>query len=256
MPLLAIRNLHAEAAGKPILRGLEFEVELGQVCALMGPNGSGKSTLANVLAGRPDIAVTAGEILYDGRDLRALPPEERARAGLFLGFQHPIEIPGVSNTYFLRAALNALRKHRGQEPLDPMDFMVLVKEKAKTLGLPLELLARSVNEGFSGGEKKRNEILQMSLLEPRLAVLDEIDSGLDIDALREVAAAVQGLRGPERAILAITHHQRFLEYLVPDRVFVLSGGVIVATGDKSLAVELERRGYGWAAARPAPSEGA
>lgn len=256
MPLLAIRNLHAEAAGKPILRGLDLEVELGQVCALMGPNGSGKSTLANVLAGRPDIAVTAGEILYDGRDLRALPPEERARAGLFLGFQHPIEIPGVSNTYFLRAALNALRKHRGQEPLDPMDFMVLVKEKAKTLGLPLELLARSVNEGFSGGEKKRNEILQMSLLEPRLAVLDEIDSGLDIDALREVAAAVQGLRGPERAILAITHHQRFLEHLVPDRVFVLSGGVIVATGDKSLAVELERRGYGWAAARPAPSEGA
>ena len=256
MPLLSIKNLHAEAAGKPILRGLDLEVELGQVCAIMGPNGSGKSTLANVLAGRPDITVTAGEILYEGRDLRSLAPEERARAGLFLGFQHPVEIPGVANTYFLRAALNAIRKHRGEEPLDPMDFMALVKQKAQALGLSPDLLARPVNEGFSGGEKKRNEILQMSVLEPRLAVLDETDSGLDIDALREVAGAVQALRGPARAIVAITHHQRLLEYLVPDRVFVLSGGAIVASGDKSLAVELERHGYAWATAQPAAGEGA
>jgi len=256
MLLLSIKNLHAEAAGKPILRGLDLEVELGQVCAIMGPNGSGKSTLANVLAGRPDITVTAGEILYEGRDLRSLAPEERARAGLFLGFQHPVEIPGVANTYFLRAALNAIRKHRGDEPLDPMDFMALVKQKAQALGLSPDLLARPVNEGFSGGEKKRNEILQMSVLEPRLAVLDETDSGLDIDALREVAGAVQALRGPARAIVAITHHQRLLEYLVPDRVFVLSGGAIVASGDKSLAVELERHGYAWATAKPAAGAGA
>jgi Fe-S cluster assembly ATP-binding protein len=249
MPMLSIKNLHAEAAGKPILRGLDLEVDAGQVCAIMGPNGSGKSTLANVLAGRPGITVTAGEILYEGRDLRALLPEDRARAGIFLGFQYPVEIPGVANTYFLRAALNAVRKHRGEEALDPMDFMTLVKRKATSLGLPPDLLSRPVNEGFSGGEKKRNEILQMSVLEPRLAILDETDSGLDIDALREVAAAVQALRDPARAIVAITHHQRLLEYLVPDRVFVLSGGVIVASGDRSLAVELEKHGYGWAAAK-------
>jgi Fe-S cluster assembly ATP-binding protein len=246
MALLQIKNLHAEAAGKPILRGLDLEVEAGQVCAIMGPNGSGKSTLANVLAGRPGVSVTAGEILYRGRDLRTLAPEERAREGIFLGFQYPVEIPGVANTYFLRAALNAVRKHRGEEPLDPMDFLALVKQKAKTLGLPAELLGRPVNDGFSGGEKKRNEILQMSVLEPRLAILDETDSGLDIDALREVARAISALRGPDRAIVAITHHQRLLDHLVPDRVYVLSGGVIVASGDKSLAVELEKHGYGWA----------
>jgi Fe-S cluster assembly ATP-binding protein len=246
MTLLSIKNLHAEAAGKPILRGLDLEVEAGEVCAIMGPNGSGKSTLANVLAGRPGITVTAGEILYQGKDLQALSPEERAREGIFLGFQYPVEIPGVANTYFLRAALNAIRKHRGEEELDPMDFLALVKKKAASLGLAPDLLGRPVNEGFSGGEKKRNEILQMSVLEPRLAVLDETDSGLDIDALREVAMAVQALRGPARAIVAITHHQRLLDHLVPDRVCVLSGGTIVASGDKSLAVELEKHGYGWA----------
>ena len=243
--MLSIRNLHAEAAGTPILRGVDLEVRTGEVCALMGPNGSGKSTLANVLAGREGITVTAGEIRYQDQDLLVLSPEERARAGIFLGFQHPVEIPGVANTYFLRAALNALRKHRGEDELDPMDFLTLVKEKAKRLGFSPELLARPVNEGFSGGEKKRNEILQMSVLEPRLAVLDETDSGLDIDALREVAEAVQALRSPARAILVITHHQRLLDYLVPDRVFVLLGGAIAASGDKSLAVAIEEHGYGW-----------
>ena len=251
MALLSIRNLHAEAAGKPILRGLDLEVEAGEVCAIMGPNGSGKSTLANVLAGREGITVTAGEILYQGRDLRTLLPEERAREGIFLGFQYPVEIPGVANTYFLRAALNAIRRHRGEAELDPMDFLALVKQKAKRIGLAPELLGRPVNEGFSGGEKKRNEILQMSLLEPRLAVLDETDSGLDIDALREIADAVQELRGPNHAIVIITHHQRLLDHLVPDRVHVLSGGRIVASGDRTLALELEKHGYGWAAGQPA-----
>jgi len=249
MAMLSIQNLHAEAAGKPgnsILRGLSLEVAAGEVAAIMGPNGSGKSTLANVLAGREGITVTAGQVLYQGKDLLALAPEERAREGIFLGFQYPVEIPGVANTYFLRAALNAIRKHRGEEELDPMDFLALVKNKAKSLGLNPELLGRPVNEGFSGGEKKRNEILQMSILEPRLAVLDETDSGLDIDALREVAAAVQALRGPTRAIVVITHHQRLLDHLVPDRVHVLSAGRIVTSGDRSLAVELEKRGYGWA----------
>ncbi len=249
MALLAIKNLHVEAGGKPILRGLSLDVEAGEVCAIMGPNGSGKSTLANVLAGRDGYVVTAGEILYQGKDLRALPPEERAREGIFLGFQHPVEIPGVANTYFLRAALNAIRKHRGEEGLDAMDFLAMVKMKAKSLGLNPDLLGRPVNEGFSGGEKKRNEILQMSVLEPRLAVLDETDSGLDIDALREVAGAVQALRHPQRAIVVITHHQRLLDYLVPDRVHVLSAGTIVTSGDKNLAVELEKNGYSWAASR-------
>ncbi len=249
MALLAIKNLHVEAGGKPILRGLSLDVEAGEVCAIMGPNGSGKSTLANVLAGRDGYVVTAGEILYQGKDLRALPPEERAREGIFLGFQHPVEIPGVANTYFLRAALNAIRKHRGEEGLDAMDFLAMVKMKAKSLGLNPDLLGRPVNEGFSGGEKKRNEILQMSVLEPRLAVLDETDSGLDIDALREVAGAVQALRHPQRAIVVITHHQRLLDYLVPDRVHVLSAGTIVTSGDKTLAVELEKNGYSWAASR-------
>jgi Fe-S cluster assembly ATP-binding protein len=254
MALLEIKNLHAAAAGKPILRGLDLTVEAGQVCAIMGPNGSGKSTLANVLAGRPGVTVTAGEVLYQGQDLLTLSPEARARAGVFLGFQYPVEIPGVANTYFLRAALNALRQHRGEEPLDPMDFLAVVKRKAQALGLPAELLGRPVNEGFSGGEKKRNEILQMSVLEPKLAVLDETDSGLDIDALREVAGAITALRGPDRAIVVITHHQRLLDNLIPDRVCVLSGGVIVATGDKSLAIELEKHGYGWAADKPLASE--
>jgi Fe-S cluster assembly ATP-binding protein len=251
MALLSIKNLYVEAAGKTILQGIDLEVDAGEVAAIMGPNGSGKSTLANLLAGRPGLTVTAGEVLYQGRDLVRLAPEERAREGIFLGFQSPVEIPGVANTYFLRAALNAVRKHRGEEPLDPMDFLALVKRKAQSLGLPAELLGRPVNEGFSGGEKKRNEILQMSVLEPRLAVLDETDSGLDIDALREVAAAVQALRAPARAIVVITHHQRLLDHLVPDRVHVLAGGRIVATGDKTLAVELEQRGYAWAAPQPA-----
>jgi len=254
MALLSIKNLHVEAAGKPILRGLSLDVEPGEVCAIMGPNGSGKSTLANILAGREGYTITAGEILYQGKDLHALPPEERAREGIFLGFQHPVEIPGVANTYFLRAALNAIRKHRGEEELDAMDFLAMVKKKAKSLGLNPDLLGRPVNEGFSGGEKKRNEILQMSVLEPRLAVLDETDSGLDIDALREVAGAVQALRHPERAIVVITHHQRLLDYLVPDRVHVLSGGAIVTSGDKTLAMELEKNGYSWAASRPQAQE--
>jgi Fe-S cluster assembly ATP-binding protein len=258
MSLLSIKNLHAAAAGSgdnPILQGLDLEVEAGEVCAIMGPNGSGKSTLANVLAGREGITVTAGEILYQGQDLRALSPEERARAGIFLGFQHPVEIPGVANTYFLRAALNAHRRHRGEPELDPMDFLALVKRKAKELGLPPELLGRPVNEGFSGGEKKRNEILQMSLLEPRLAVLDETDSGLDIDALREVAAAVQALRAPDRAIVVITHHQRLLDHLVPDHVHVLLGGRIITSGDRTLALDLEKHGYAWATAQGAPGGG-
>jgi len=248
--MLSIKNLHAEAAGKPILRGLNLDVGAGEVHAIMGPNGSGKSTLAGILAGRDGYQVTAGEVLYQGKDLLSLAPEVRAREGIFLGFQYPVEIPGVPNTYFLRAAVNAIRKHRGEEELDPMDFLALVKGKAKALGLNPELLGRPVNQGFSGGEKKRNEILQMSVLEPRLAVLDETDSGLDIDALREVAGAVQALRHPDRAIVVITHHQRLLDYLVPDRVHVLSAGTIVASGDRTLAIELEKNGYGWAASRP------
>jgi Fe-S cluster assembly ATP-binding protein len=248
MAMLSIRNLHAEAAGKPILRGLNLDVGAGEVHAIMGPNGSGKSTLAGVLAGRDGYTVTAGEVLYQGKNLLSLAPEVRAREGIFLGFQHPVEIPGVANTYFLRAAVNAIRKHRGEEELDAMDFLAVVKRKAKALGLSPELLGRPVNQGFSGGEKKRNEILQMSMLEPRLAILDETDSGLDIDALREVAGAVQGLRDPARAIVAITHHQRLLDYLVPDYVHVLSGGTIVTSGGKGLAVELEKNGYAWATA--------
>jgi Fe-S cluster assembly ATP-binding protein len=253
--MLSIHNLHAEAAGKPILRGLSLEVGAGEVHAIMGPNGSGKSTLAGLLAGRDGYTVTAGEVLYQGKELLGLAPEERAREGIFLGFQHPVEIPGVSNTYFLRAAINAVRKHRGQEELDAMDFLALVKDKARTLGLNPDLLSRAVNQGFSGGEKKRNEILQMAMLEPRLAILDETDSGLDIDALREVATAIQALRNPERAIVVITHHQRLLDYLVPDRVHVLSAGTIVTSGDRTLAVDLERHGYGFAATRVQPLEG-
>jgi Fe-S cluster assembly ATP-binding protein len=243
--MLEIRNLHARVEGKEILRGLDLVVRAGEVHAVMGPNGSGKSTLANVLAGREGYEVTEGQVLFRGRDLLALSPEERAREGVFLAFQYPVEIPGVGNSYFMRAALNAVRKHRGEPELDAIDFLGLVKEKAKALGMDEKLLSRAVNEGFSGGEKKRNEILQMSLLEPALAVLDETDSGLDIDALRVVADGVNRLRSPERAVLAITHYQRLLDYLVPDKTHVLMRGRIVKSGDRELARELESRGYGW-----------
>jgi Fe-S cluster assembly ATP-binding protein len=211
----------------------------------MGPNGSGKSTLANVLAGRPGVEVTRGEVLFEGRDLTQLPPEDRARQGIFLAFQYPVEIPGISNAYFLKAALNALRVHRGEEELDAIDFLALVREKMKLVDMDDKLMNRSVNEGFSGGEKKRNEILQMAILEPRFAILDETDSGLDIDALRIVASGVNALRGPDRAMLVITHYQRLLEYIVPDFVHVLADGQIVHSGGKELALELEKKGYGW-----------
>jgi len=243
--MLEIRNLHAQAGGVPILRGIDLEVRAGEVHAVMGPNASGKSTLSNVLAGRPTVEVTQGQVLFEGRDLLALSAEERAREGIFLAFQYPVEIPGVSNSYFLKAALNAIRKHRGEPELDAMDFLQLAREKMKLVEMDEKLFHRSINEGFSGGEKKRNEILQMSLLEPRLAILDETDSGLDIDALRIVAGGVNALRGPQRAMIVITHYQRLLEYIVPDRVHVLAGGRIVRSGGKELAHELEARGYGW-----------
>jgi Fe-S cluster assembly ATP-binding protein len=244
-PMLEIRDLHAAAGGVPILRGIDLALRAGEVHAVMGPNASGKSTLSNVLAGRPSVEVTRGEVLFEGRDLLALPPEERAREGIFLAFQYPVEIPGVANSYFLKAALNAVRRHRGEPELDALEFLELARAKMKLVEADEKLLHRSVNEGFSGGEKKRNEILQMTLLEPRLAILDETDSGLDIDALRVVAGGVNALRGPERAMLVITHYQRLLEYVVPDRVHVLAGGRIVRSGGKELALELERRGYGW-----------
>jgi Fe-S cluster assembly ATP-binding protein len=243
--VLEIRDLHARVDGKPILRGVNLEVRAGEVHAVMGPNGSGKSTLANVLAGREGYEVTQGAVHFRGADLLAMPPEARARAGVFLAFQYPVEIAGVGNSYFMKASLNAVRAERGLPPLDAIDFLALVKQKMKELEMDEKFLSRSVNEGFSGGEKKRNEILQMSLLEPLLAVLDETDSGLDIDALRVVAGGVNRLRSPERAVLAITHYQRLLEYLVPDRTHVLIGGRIAKSGDRSLATELERRGYGW-----------
>jgi Fe-S cluster assembly ATP-binding protein len=243
--MLEIRNLHAQAGGVPILRGIDLEVRAGEVHAVMGPNASGKSTLSNVLAGRPSVEVTQGEVLFDGRDLLALSPEERAREGIFLAFQYPVEIPGVSNSYFLKAALNAIRSHREEPELDAMDFLHFAREKMKLVEMDEKLFHRSINEGFSGGEKKRNEILQMSLLEPRLAILDETDSGLDIDALRVVASGVNALRGPRRAMIVITHYQRLLDYIVPDQVHVLSSGRIVRSGDKDLAHELERRGYAW-----------
>src|SRR5215468_10627027 len=244
-PMLEIEDLHASAGGVAILRGIDLALRAGEVHAVMGPNGSGKSTLSNVLAGRPGVEVTRGSVRFEGRDLLALPPEERAREGIFLAFQYPVEIPGVSNSYFLKAALNAQRKHRGEPELDAMDFLQLVRERLKLVEMDEKLLHRSINEGFSGGEKKRNEVLQMTLLEPRLAVLDETDSGLDIDALRVVADGVNSLRGPARAMLVITHYQRLLEHIVPDRVHVLAGGRIVRSGGKELAQELERRGYGW-----------
>jgi Fe-S cluster assembly ATP-binding protein len=250
--LIEIRGLHARAGDAEILRGVDLVIRAGEVHAIMGPNGSGKSTLAGVLAGRPAFEVTRGQVLFDGKDLLGLAPEERARAGLFLAFQYPVEIPGVGNNYFMKAALNAIRTHRGEEPLDAMEFLALVREKAKLVEMPDDLMARSVNEGFSGGEKKRNEVLQMLLLEPRFAVLDETDSGLDIDALRTVAGGVNALRGPGRALLVITHYQRLLDYIVPDFVHVLSEGRIVHSGGKELAHELEARGYGWLEKEPPP----
>jgi Fe-S cluster assembly ATP-binding protein len=243
--MLTIFNLHAKVADNEILKGVNLKLKAGEVHAIMGPNGSGKSTLAGVLAGRDAFEVTAGEVLFDGKNLLDMDPEERAREGLFLAFQYPVEIPGVSNTYFLKAAVNAVRKHRGQEELDAAAFLKLVKQKLKVLHIDEELLKRPVNEGFSGGEKKRNEIFQMAVLEPRLALLDETDSGLDIDALKIVAEGVNALRSPERATIVVTHYQRLLNYIVPDFVHVLSDGRIVRSGGKELALELEAKGYGW-----------
>jgi Fe-S cluster assembly ATP-binding protein len=243
--MLTIKNLHAKVGDKEILHGIDLHVNAGEVHAIMGPNGSGKSTLAQVLSGRELYVVTGGEVTFEGKDLLAMSPEVRARDGIFLAFQYPVEIPGVSNTYFLRAALNATRKHRGLEELDAMDFLTLVRGKMKLLEMDESLMSRSVNEGFSGGEKKRNEIFQMAVLEPKLAVLDETDSGLDIDALKIVAHGVNALRSPERAVIVVTHYQRLLNYIVPDFVHVLSGGRIVKSGGKELALELEDKGYGW-----------
>src|SRR5438128_1779686 len=240
--MLEIRNLHAKIDNNEILRGVNLKVNAGEVHAIMGPNGSGKSTLANVLAGREAFEVTAGTVHYEGQDLLEMDPEERAREGLFMAFQYPVEIPGVSNTYFLRAALNAIRKHRGEEELDAFDFLTLVRAKAKLVEMDQGLLNRPVNEGFSGGEKKRNEIFQMAMLDPKLAILDETDSGLDIDALRIVAHGVNALRGPQRAVLVITHYQRLLNYIVPDFVHILVDGRIVKSGGKELAHELEAKG--------------
>jgi len=243
--MLAIHDLSVTVDGKQILNGLTLEVAAGEVHAIMGPNGSGKSTLAHVLAGRPGYEVTSGSVAYEGRDLLALAPEDRARAGVFLGFQYPVEIPGVNNVYLLKAALNAQRKERGLPEVDAFEFLGLVREKMKVMQMEDSFLSRGVNEGFSGGEKKRNEILQMLVLEPKLAILDETDSGLDIDALKVVAAGVNSLRSPERSSLVVTHYQRLLEYVVPDRVHVLVRGRIARSGDRTLALELERRGYDW-----------
>jgi Fe-S cluster assembly ATP-binding protein len=245
MSMLTITNLSARVAGKEILKGINLEVRAGEVHAIMGPNGSGKSTLAQVLAGREDYEVTGGSVSFEGRDLLALPAEERARAGLFLGFQYPVEIPGVNNVYLLKAALNAKRKAAGEPEVDAYEFLALVKQKMKLMRMSETFLTRGVNEGFSGGEKKRNEVLQMLVLEPKLAVLDETDSGLDIDALKVVSMGVNSLRDPGRAVVLVTHYQRLLDYIVPDKVHVLSGGRIQMSGDRSLALELERRGYDW-----------
>ncbi|GBE09706.1 putative ATP-dependent transporter SufC [bacterium BMS3Bbin12] len=243
--MLSIRNLEAGIDGKPILRGLSLEIGKGEVHAIMGPNGSGKSTLAHILAGRDGYEITGGEVIYEGRNLLEMPTEERAREGVFLAFQYPVEIPGVSNIYLLKAALNAVRKHRGEGELDAMDFLKLVKDRMNLVEMDEQFLYRPVNEGFSGGEKKRNEILQMAVLQPKLGILDETDSGLDIDALRVVANGVNALRGPERSLMLVTHYQRLLDYIVPDYVHVLAGGRIVKSGDRGLALELESRGYGW-----------
>jgi Fe-S cluster assembly ATP-binding protein len=249
--MLEIRDLHARVGDREILRGVDLTVDAGDVHAIMGPNGSGKSTLAHVLAGRPGYTVTQGRVLYKGRDLLAMSAEERAREGVFLAFQYPVEIPGVSNVYFLKAALNAVRKHRGLPELDAMDFLALVKEKSKVVDIDEALVKRPVNEGFSGGEKKRNEIFQMAILDPALAILDETDSGLDIDALKSVAAGVNQLRSSERAMVVVTHYQRLLDYIVPDFVHVLIDGRIAHSGGKELAHQLEAKGYAWLEEAPA-----
>jgi Fe-S cluster assembly ATP-binding protein len=244
-PLLEIRDLHASVEGKEILRGVSLKVNAGEVHAVMGPNGSGKSTLAQVLAGHPAYQVTGGSVRYDGKDLLELDPEERAREGVFLAFQYPVAIRGITNAYFLRSAVNAIRKHKGEPELDPLDFLQVLEDKLKAIGWDDSFMNRAVNEGFSGGEKKRNEILQLAVLEPRLAILDETDSGLDIDALKTVAEAVNALRSPQRAFVVVTHYQRLLNYIVPDFVHVLAEGRIVKSGGKQLALELEDKGYDW-----------
>jgi Fe-S cluster assembly ATP-binding protein len=243
--MLTVKDLHVRAGDREILRGIDLSIDTGEVHAIMGPNGSGKSTLARVLAGHPDYQVTSGEVLYDGRDLLAMDPETRAREGVFMAFQYPVEIPGVNNAYFLKAALNAMRRHRGEDELDAMEFMARVRDRMKQLDIDEDLLNRPVNEGFSGGEKKRNEIFQMAVLEPRLGILDETDSGLDIDALKTVAHGVNAMRNPARSFLLVTHYQRMLTYVVPDVVHVLTEGRIVKSGGKELALELEEKGYGW-----------
>jgi len=249
-PMLEIRGLRARAGDAEILKGLDLVVGAGEVHAIMGPNGSGKSTLANVLAGRPSVEVTAGSVVYQGRNLLELAPEERAKEGIFLAFQYPVEIPGVSNAYFMKAALNAVRAHRGEDELDGMDFLEFARMKMKLVEFDEALLNRSINEGFSGGEKKRNEILQMAILEPRLAILDETDSGLDIDALQVVAKGVNALRSPDRSSIVITHYQRLLDYVVPDFVHVLAEGRIARSGGRELAQELEKKGYSWLEVEP------
>ena len=254
--MLSIQGLHAKVGEKEILHGLDLEVRAGEVHAIMGPNGSGKSTLAGVLAGRDAYVVTAGRVLFEGEDLLALEPEKRAAKGIFLAFQYPVEIPGVGNMYFLRTALNALRKARGEEPLDAMDFLAMAKEKMGLVEMDPSFASRSVNEGFSGGEKKRNEILQMAVLEPKLAILDEIDSGLDIDALRVVAGGVNALRSKDRAMVVVTHYQRLLDYIKPDHVHVMAAGRIVTSGGPELALTLEEKGYGWIEKEPPPRAGA
>jgi Fe-S cluster assembly ATP-binding protein len=253
MAMLEVRNLQVKAEDKLILRGINFSVNRGEVHAIMGPNGSGKSTLARALAGHPGYEVTAGEVLYEGKDLLDMAPDERAREGVFMAFQYPVEIPGVNNAYFLKAAVNARRKHQGLEELDAIDFMKIIKEKAKLLQVDEAMLQRSVNEGFSGGEKKRNEIFHMAVLEPALAILDETDSGLDIDALKIVSSGVNAMRTPDRTFIVVTHYQRLLNYIVPDFVHVLSDGMLVRSGGRELALELEEKGYGWL--EPAASRG-
>ena len=253
MSLLEIRNLQARIGDKPILHGLDLVVNPGEVHAIMGPNASGKSTLAKVITGREEYVVTGGEVLFEGEDLLGLDPEERARKGIFMSFQYPVEIAGITTGYFLRAAMNAVRKSRGEPEIDAFDFLKLAKERMKLVDMSTDLLNRPINVGFSGGEKKRNEIFQMAMLEPRLAILDETDSGLDIDALRTVAAGVNQLRSPQRAMILVTHYQRLLTYIVPDRVHVLLGGRIVKSGGKELAMELETRGYEWLEGQAAPA---
>ncbi len=243
--MLSIKNLHASVEGTPILKGINLEIKAGEVHAIMGPNGSGKSTLASVLAGREEYEVTAGEVIFKGKDLLELSPEDRAREGVFLAFQYPVEIPGVSSTNFLRTAVNQVREYRGQEPLDAVKFLTIMKEKIKLVEIDQKLLSRSLNEGFSGGEKKRNEIFQMAMLEPTLSILDETDSGLDIDALRIVSNGVNHLKSPDKAIIVVTHYQRLLDYIIPDFVHVIYEGRIVKSGTKELALELEEKGYDW-----------